>query len=118
MFLQNSADLNIDFDGINFNFLYSCSSGKLKIAKMLMQKSVELNINLKVKDYSGMTAFHCACGKGYTDIIEMMIENSKLFDFGVFDKDSKGRTGFEIAKECGRMDIVDLIKEKLPWHFY
>ena len=116
MFLQNSADLNIDFDGIDCNFRYSCMSGQIKIAKMLMQKSVELNINLKAKDcFNGMSAFHFACEKGNTNIIEMMIENSRLFDFGLFDEDLKHRTGLEIAKRCGRIDAVDLIKEKLPF---
>ena len=118
MFLQNSADLNIDFDGIDCNFRYSCMSGQIKIAKMLMQKSVELNINLKAKDcFNGMSAFHFACEKGNTNIIEMMIENSRLFDFGLFDQDFNGKLGLQIAREHGRIDVINLIKKKLPRQF-
>ena len=53
-------------------FHWACNYGSLEIAKMILQKSVELNINLNSGDVWGRTAFHLACwNNGHLKIIEM-----------------------------------------------
>ena len=37
--------------------------GLLDVAELLVQKSVELNIDLNARDSYGMTVFHIACKK-------------------------------------------------------
>ena len=80
---------------------------------MLMQKSVELQIDLNAKNESGITAFYSACLMGRTETVEKIIENA---DYGKIDlkAQNRGMTGFQIAEMGLKFQIVDLIRRKLP----
>ena len=58
----------------NMAFQLACKKGHSKVAKVLIQKSAELNIDLNAKDQYGMTAFHYACMGGHSDIAEYLIQ--------------------------------------------
>ena len=45
----------------NMAFQLACKKGHSKIAKVLIQKSAELNIDLNAKNWNAWTAFHNAC---------------------------------------------------------
>ena len=81
---------------------------------MLMQKSVDFNIELNAKDGLGLTAFHTACCLGNTRIVEMMIDKAERFKIELTAKTKRGETGFDIAKTNGKTEVVNLIKRKLP----
>merc|ERR1712051_203 len=50
----------------NTAFELACKNGHSKMAKVLIQKSAELNIDLNAKDWFGMTAFHNASSYGHS----------------------------------------------------
>ena len=89
-------------------------TGDLEVAEMLMQKSMELNIELNGRDNNkGWTAFHWACFNGSSKIVEMLLQKSGNLNIDLTAIGNNGRTGFQLAKEYGRTEIVNLIR-KLP----
>ena len=104
-----------DEDG-NKAFQLACKIGHSKIAGMLMNKSIELNIDLnaKVEKWNGMTAFHWACRNGKTGIIEMMISKAESLKLDLASRDNGGKTGYKLAQDLGRSEAVNLIKSKKP----
>ena len=43
---------------------YACGSGQVRIVELLIENSVECNINLNAKDDVGKAGFHYACENG------------------------------------------------------
>ena len=50
---------------------------------MIMEKSVELNIDLNAKHKYGRTAFQFALEKKHLDIVEMFMQKSAEFNINV-----------------------------------
>ena len=96
-------------------FHWACLEGYSKIAKLLIEESTVLNIDLYVKDnVFCWTGFHYACYFGRKNIVEMILNNSKshVFDLNAFD--SFGRTGYQLAQEEGMSAVVTIIKRIMP----
>ena len=74
-------------------FPAACLYGNLKMAKILIQKSVEF-WNLNVKDVDGMTGFHYAYDVGNSKIVEILVQKSAEFNIDFNVKDECGKTGF------------------------
>ena len=67
---RNYWDQNLEQPDWAFHF--ACKTGHLKMAKVLVQKSAELNINLNAKNHLGKAAFYHACYYGHLNIAEML----------------------------------------------
>ena len=50
------------------------NKGYTKIAEMIVQKSIELNMDLNARSKDGETAFICACRKEQSKIVEMLMQ--------------------------------------------
>ena len=112
VFLKTYAELKIQLgkDKSGYSaFHWACAKDHSKIAEILIQKSVEFNIDLNAfKSTSGSTAFHLACMFHKKSIVEMMLDNVESINFTV--KCDIGITGFEYSSTS----IANLIKRKLP----
>ncbi len=112
------ANVNIKLNGKDGNgntaIYYACLIGNTKIAQLLLQKSVQLDINPNEKNkYCGRTAFHWACILDKTSIVEMMLDNGESFNLDFTVKEQYGITGYECAKRMGN-SVAELIERKLP----
>ena len=78
---------NEEVRDLEYALYLASENGHLKIVEIIIQKSVDLNIdfNSDDDDDDGNTAFHVACYWGKTGIIEMMINNSESFKHTVVD---------------------------------
>ena len=88
MLMQKSAEFGINLnakDNISGRtaFHLACAFGKTEIARMIVQKSTELNIELNNKNRYGWTAFQLASNHGRVDIVDMMIENAKYYQLAL-----------------------------------
>ena len=93
----------------NKSFQSSCKNGHSNIAKMLLQKSAKIEIELNAKDRYGLTAFHLACRNGHSKIVEILIQASPEFNIELNAKDRYGWTAFHWACRNGRTSIVDMM---------
>ena len=60
------------------SYWLSLIEGYYDIAKLFVEKSPDLKIDLNVKGVEmGWTPFHYACIEGNTDVVEMMLDNSE-----------------------------------------
>ena len=91
----------------------AAKEGYIEIAKIFIQKSVELDFDLTTKDNVGWTAFHVACYQGMKPIVEMMIKTEGLFQLNISAKTNEGNTGLQLAEIKEKHDIVNLINEKM-----
>ena len=57
-------------------FQIACINGRLDLAKFLIQKAIEFDIELNANNALGYKAFHLACMFNQSKIVEMLIENS------------------------------------------
>ena len=96
----------------NMAFQLACKKSHSKVAKVLIQKSAELNIDLNAKDQYVRTAFHYACIWGHSDIAEMLMQKSAEFNIDLNAKDEDGMTAFHLACSRGRKNIVEMIIDK------
>ena len=80
---------------------------------MLIQKSIEFNIDLNAKTNRGETAFHFVCYGGHETIVKMMIENAKFFKIDLTSKNNCGDNGFQIAKNWGHTNTANIIEKML-----
>ena len=119
-FLKKYAELGIKLNGKDAHgspaLHIACINGNTKIAQILLQKSVQLDINPneKHKYLFGRTAFHWACIGGKTSIVEMMLDNAESFNLDFTVKDwGQNWTGYEWAKLIGN-SVAELIERKLP----
>ena len=68
--MQNLAELKVNDELYGTSSLNTaCSHGQVKIVKVLIEKSTELNIDLNAQ--SGCTAFHQACMQNKSKIVEL-----------------------------------------------
>ena len=95
-------------------FHQACYHGYLQVAKLLIQKSAQFNIELNARDNEGFTAFHLACMEGRTSTVEIMMNNAKSFKLDLTAIDKGNRTGFQLAEHFRKKDVVNLIKRKMP----
>ena len=65
---------NGDVKDLEDAYFFACENGHLEIAQILMQESVELNIDLNADDFDGNTALHLACINGHFNIAVMILE--------------------------------------------
>ena len=70
MTLQNEQDTNPINKNGKTPFHLVCQHGHFDVAKMLIQNSIELNLEVNVKEFGkfGRTAFHYACSNGHSKI--------------------------------------------------
>lgn len=108
--LDGEADKNlVDCEGYT-PFLIACLYGQIRIAEVLMTKSVELKIDLCRKSKWGITAFHLACISGNSELAEMIMNNSFINPFFRINLNEKkpddSMTGFLYACRYGHKKIV------------
>ena len=86
----------------------------MKIAKLLMEKSSEFNINLSLNwECEWHTAFHIACYKGDFKMADMLLMNTVKFNMDINAKICKDKkTAFHLACQKGHTDIVELFFQK------
>ena len=103
-------------------FRNACRYGHVKLAEMLMKKSIELDIDLngKIFDpaYDGWTAFHLACFFGKTDIVKIMIDNSESLKLDLTAKDKNKQTGFQLAQRNKQQPVVLLLHWNNLNHYF
>merc|ERR1719288_337142 len=76
-----------------------------------MQKSVELNIELNVKDSLGQTAFLMACKNGHTKLVEMLLQKSAELNMN-FNADTRnGLTPFHYVCSNGHTKIAEIFMQ-------
>ena len=92
-------------------FQIACEKGNVRIAELIIKKSIENNIDLNWKPgrYPGRTGFHDACTSGQVKIVELLIENAAEFNIDLNVKDDYGSTGFCYACITGHVKIVELL---------
>ena len=81
-------------------FYSACSEGRTELAKLLIENSTKINIDVNATDVSGTTAFHKACYFGHKSIIELILDDSVASKI-VQAKNISGKTGFQLATEKG-----------------
>ena len=86
MFVKSSLKLEIDFNAMDNKgmtaFHFACESGHSEVARMLVENSAKLKINLNVKDDEDRkTAFHLVCEKGNSKTAQMLIQNPKKLHY-------------------------------------
>ena len=80
-------------------FHHACCKGNSKVVQLLIQKSLDNNIDLDAKDSYGMTPFHWACRRGQSEVTKMLIQHSTKYGIDLNSKDNSGRTAFHFACE-------------------
>ena len=72
-------------------------NGHFKIVEILMKKYVGVNIDLNIKDDSGMTGFHLACIDDELKVTELLVQKSFELNIDLNAKDVDGYTAFQFA---------------------
>ena len=93
-------------------FLFTCLSGRVNIAKMLIKKSYELKIDLRRKNRYGDTAFHLACIGGKSELAELIMKNSDKLKVDVNEMNFNFESAFSYACQFGHFEIVKMILDK------
>lgn len=91
-------------------FLIACHAGRITIVKMLIDKSVPLELDFADQSF-GNTGFHLACQGGRTNVVELLLNKSESVNFDLTAKDRLGMTGFQKAIN---VNVINLIKSKMP----
>ena len=112
--MEFNIDLNIEAGTSAIHL--ACMYGHTELVQMLIQNSVEFNIDLNTKDQNGWTwtAFHFACFYGRAQIVDNIIKIKDRFKIDVKAKTNIGRTGFQLAEIEKNHDVINLIKRKMP----
>ena len=80
MLIENFTKLEIDpnakSNGLTI-FLWACKNGHIKMTELLVQNSLDLNVQLNEKESSGRTGFHLAVESGCLEIVDMLMKNSE-----------------------------------------
>ena len=107
LLLKNTV-LNVEPNGRDncgsTSFILACLGGHLNIAKLFLENSVSLGIDLNARDISAKTAFHQTCIRGHSEVIKMFMENAVAFNIDLNAKDGYGGTGFMWACCNGHAD--------------
>ena len=85
------------------SFHWVCLEGFSKIAKLFLDNTVDMAINLNLKDNTFLwTGFHFACYYGKTSIVDMILTNSKSLNIDITASDELGKdfsiSGWNIDK--------------------
>ena len=92
-------------------FVTACHAGHINVVKMLIDKSVPLELDLADQSEYGHTGFHLACQGGNTKVVELLLDKSESVNFDLTAKDILGYTGFQKAMN---LNVINLIKSKMP----
>ena len=84
--------MNAKDSGGRTGFHCACSSGQVKVVKILIKNSVECKINLNAKNGDGKTGFHYAFESGRIELVKVLIKNSVEFNIDLNVKDRDGKT--------------------------
>ena len=84
MLLQNpfKFGINVNAKTSSYNetaFEMACKNGHAHTAEMIIKKSVELNINLAIRNVT----FQIACENGYTKLVELLLQKPSKFGINV-----------------------------------
>ena len=72
-----SINLNItDLAFGKTGFHYACQNGHLETVLLLLESSVDFDIDVSANPYSG-TVLHLACSNGHSNVAEVILKNSK-----------------------------------------
>ena len=93
-------------------FLLACLNGHLNVAEIIMQKSAELNIDLNMKDYRGLTAFHLACKDEKLNVVDFLVQKSAEYNIALNTKHLYGWTAFHLACNYGYSKMIEILLEK------
>ena len=85
------------------SFHWLCLEGFSKIAKLFLENTVDMDIDLNLKDNTFLwTGFHFACYYGKTSIVDMILTNSKSLNIDLTASDELGKdfsiSGWNIDK--------------------
>ena len=85
------------------SFHWVCLEGFSKIAKLFLDNTVDMAIDLNLKDNTFLwTGFHFACYYGKTSIVDMILTNSKSLNIDLTASDELGKdfsiSGWNIDK--------------------
>ena len=83
--------------------------GEMGSVETIMKNSVELAIDLKAKDYLGITAFHHSCVFGKVKIAEIFIKNSQDLNIHLHSRCKTGTTSFNFACLHGQTKIAKIL---------
>ena len=75
----------------------ACKWVHANVAKIFMDNSTSLRIDLNAKDNIGHTALHMAFKWGHVIVANMIIDNSATLSIDLDAKDNKGQTAFNVA---------------------
>ena len=92
-------------------FMTACHAGHINVVKMLIDKSVPLELDFADQNIFGHTRFHLACQGGHTNIVELLLDKSESVNFDLEAKDILGYTGFQKAMN---VNVINLIKSRMP----
>ena len=96
-------------------FHHACEEGHLEVAKMIMQRSAELKIELNSENNDGNTGFHLAAIHDRANIVEMIIHKSSELKIDIDSKSFCGWTAFHWACYGGYEEVVQIIKNNIKY---
>ena len=109
---QSIAELNVNEEWRGITPLsMACKHGQLNIAKILVEKSTELNIDLNAKDRLGCTAFHIACMQNQFKIVELFIQKSTEFNIKLDTRNKSAKTPFISSCFHGNFEVAKIIMQ-------
>ena len=118
---QGREKIGNDLDKIDINApnIYGMTSlhiisqlGHTKIAKMLMNNSMEVKIGVNFPALRGQTAFHMACEKGHLNVVEILMNKSQELGMNLNAQDDYGRTAFHLACLNDHLDVAQFLIER------
>ena len=86
-------------------FHEACTKKQVKIAEVIMKKSVELEINLNAVADDG-AGFHFPCMFNDKNMAKLIMEKSVEFNIDLNVENSDGRTGFNLACHFGHTNLA------------
>ena len=93
-------------------FHWACKNGQFQIAELILQKSIQLDIELNAKDGTGRTPLHWACANDYLEIAEMILEKSNVLNIDTCATNVFGQTAYEEAKTRGHLKTAEMLVKK------
>ena len=93
-------------------FHWACKNGHFQIAELILQKSIQLNIELDAKDVNSRTPLHLACIKGHLNIAEMILEKSVILNIDITATNLYGQTAYEEANINGHSKTAEMLVKK------
>ena len=93
-------------------FIWACIKGHSNVAKMLIEKSVALGIDLYVQDVGNLTALMWACMRGHASIAKLIMEYS-FGTLGIALNMDNGFSDSSMSSACGNghLGAVNLLME-------